>query len=560
MRIIALCLVVSLVGCGATTHTSTRASGTVTVSLVGTNDTHGRVGNLPYLASYLSNLRSLRARDQGGVVLIDGGDMFQGTLESNLNEGASVVQAYALLGYDAAAVGNHEFDFGPVGPRETVGDAGDDPRGALLARALEAPFPILSANLVRDGSNEVFALGPRGGPSVVIERAGLRIGIIGGSTESTPHTTIAANLHGLHMLPLGETLAREAERLRASGVDLVFVAMHAGGKCRSFDDPDDTSSCEQHEEIQDVTSALRPGLVDAIVAGHTHAGIAHRFNGTPVIESLSNAQAFGRIDFTIDVSTKRVQDVHIFAPTHLCGQQERSCEGVVYEGAPVHADEAMLARLQWAFDAARAKKEERLGASTTEVFHRHYGAESALGNLLADLMLESTPGADVALMNGGGIRADLPAGAVTYGALFEVFPFDNMFARVEVTGAQLASILAHNLGRDAGILSVAGVRAAATCEGGHPVVRVTRADGRPIADDERIVIITSDFIATGGDGVFQTLNRHGGVHIEDARPVIRDALAERLRLPHGPYAPSQFFSPDARRLRYPGERPMRCAD
>ena len=88
----------------------------VTISIVGTNDLHGHIEALPRIGGYIANLRRARARDGGGVVLLDAGDMFQGTLESNMNEGAAVVRAYNVLKYDAAAVGNHEFDFGPVGP------------------------------------------------------------------------------------------------------------------------------------------------------------------------------------------------------------------------------------------------------------------------------------------------------------------------------------------------------------------------------------------------------------------------------------------------------------
>ena len=120
----------------------------VTISIVGTNDLHGHIEALPRLGGYIANLRRARARDGGGVVLLDAGDMFQGTLESNMNEGAAVVRAYNALKYDAAAIGNHEFDFGPVGPATAPRAPGDDPRGALKARAAEAQFPFLAANLV----------------------------------------------------------------------------------------------------------------------------------------------------------------------------------------------------------------------------------------------------------------------------------------------------------------------------------------------------------------------------------------------------------------------------
>ena len=97
----------------------------ITLSIVSTNDLHGGIlqrgdrGGLALLGGYVANLRAARARDGGAVLLLDAGDMFQGTLESNLNEGASVIAAYNALRYAAAAVGNHDFDFGPVGPPAT---------------------------------------------------------------------------------------------------------------------------------------------------------------------------------------------------------------------------------------------------------------------------------------------------------------------------------------------------------------------------------------------------------------------------------------------------------
>src|SRR5262245_1987788 len=89
-------------------------SAMVTLSVVATNDVHGRVQQLPLLGGYLVNLRRARERDHGAVLLLDAGDILQGTLESNLGEGAATIRAFNALGYAAAAVGNHEFDFGPV--------------------------------------------------------------------------------------------------------------------------------------------------------------------------------------------------------------------------------------------------------------------------------------------------------------------------------------------------------------------------------------------------------------------------------------------------------------
>src|SRR5450432_1806192 len=96
------------------------ASGARTITVIGTNDLHGALDRLPLLAGYVNNVRAARAADGGAVVLIDAGDLFQGTLESNLAEGADVIKAFNQLGYVASAIGNHEFDYGPVGPAVIV--------------------------------------------------------------------------------------------------------------------------------------------------------------------------------------------------------------------------------------------------------------------------------------------------------------------------------------------------------------------------------------------------------------------------------------------------------
>ncbi len=282
----------------------------VTLSIIGTNDLHGGMlpddgrGGLALFGGYVHNLRAVRDGDGGAVLLIDAGDMWQGTMESNLSEGATVVGVYNMLGYAAAAIGNHEFDFGPVGPSATPVRATDDPRGALKARAAEAAFALLAANVFdRDTGQRVDWPGVL--PSVMVGAAGVQVGIIGVTTRATLASTISANVRDLAIAPLVPAIVVEAERLRAEGAAVVIVTAHAGGRCRTFDDPSDASSCDASGEIVGVARGLPAGLVDVIIAGHTHASMAHELNGIAVIESSSRGQAFGRVDLEVDVARRR---------------------------------------------------------------------------------------------------------------------------------------------------------------------------------------------------------------------------------------------------------------
>lgn len=538
------------------------AEQTITLSIVGTNDLHGALQRLPVLAGYLANLRAARAADGGGVLLVDAGDMFQGTMESNLNEGAAVIAAYNAMAYDAAAVGNHEFDFGPEGTAATARRAGDDPRGALKARAREAQFPLLMANVL-DQVTGKRADWPNMPAAILLEKTGIHIGVIGVTTAATPKMTMAANFRGLKVASLPATIQREAARLRALGAAVIVVAAHAGGQCNGFRNPDDLSVCTGDGEIFDVARALPPGLVDVIVAGHTHSALAHRINGIAVIESYAGGHAFGRVDLLI-TEQGIVKSSLLYPPRDVCPGDKSapaaSCIPGSYEGRQVVPDERVAAIASAAFETVRSLREQSLGVVVTAPVTRAWREESALGNLFADLMLAASPDADVAVTNGGGLRANLPAGPLIYAALYEAMPFDNRFARIRLKGRDLRRLIAHNLSAAGGIFSYAGIRAKARCERGRLSVYIQDAKGRPVADDQSLNLVTSDFLASGGDNGFSGLNLPASAADLSGDTIIRDAMADVLRQRGGVLSGNDpaIFNPAHRRLDYPGERPLRC--
>lgn len=554
-------VVLVLVSCGGPRARDERSRADLTtISIVGTNDLHGHLRALPILAGYVENLRAARAREGGAVLLIDGGDMFQGTLESNLEEGASTVRAYEALGYDAVTIGNHEFDYGPVGPNATVRAPGEDPRGALKARIAEADFPFLAANLmVRDSG----ARAELGLPSTLLERAGVRIGVVGVTTEETTRTTIGANVADLEMRPLADAIGAEAQALRDRGAAIVIVAAHAGGRCQHFEDPEDLSSCEPDQEIFEVARALAPGTVDAIVAGHTHQAVAHRVNGIAIVESYSYGVAFGRVDLTIDRAAARVVSARVHAPRRVCegdaGPESGSCVLGAYEGAQVTPSQHVAEAIAPALERASEQRERPLGVTLDAPFTHSRDEEGPLGNLFSDLMLRARPTADVAIVNGGGLRTDLPAGPLRYGTLYEAFPFDNRFATVRMTGADLRAILLGIASRRGSFFSMSGVEAIVTCGSDGVLHTAIAVGGRPISDTDPIVVVSSDFLASGGDGLFGPVIARdpAAVTLEDD-PTIRDAVAAELLEIGGELDPHAYHDPTRPRISFTTPRPMHC--
>ena len=328
----------------------------VRLSIVGTTDLHGRVfpregrGGLALLGGYLRNLRAARAADGGGVLLLDAGDTFQGGIESNLSEGALVVDAYNALGYDALAIGNHEFEYGALDTASGETES-SDMRGALKAAAARAHFPFLAANVIDEATGRPVAW-PNVRPSTIVETAGLRVGIVGVMTWDGLSKTLFANVQGLGTTALAPTVEAEARQLRQRGADVVLILAHAGGACVRFDDPADLSSCDDDAEIFRLARQLPVGLVDAIVAGHSHAGVAHEVAGIPIVQAYSVGRAFARVDLTVARGVG-VVSTRVFAPQTLCAAvgPDGSCAAggaapTDYEGAAVEPDVSVVAAMQ----------------------------------------------------------------------------------------------------------------------------------------------------------------------------------------------------------------------
>jgi 2',3'-cyclic-nucleotide 2'-phosphodiesterase (5'-nucleotidase family) len=545
----AACIAALLFSACSAAQQSTRSgpsgSAAFTLSVIGTNDVHGGIvpvaarGGLALLGGYIDNLRSARSADGGEVLLLDGGDMFQGTLESNLTEGAAVVDAYRALGYAAVTIGNHEFDFGPAGRLQIPVAPTDDPQGALKARAAQASYPFVSANLIDESTGRPIAW-KNVSPSVILERAGIKIGLVGVITTEAFRMTMLTNTRGLRIAPLVPAIVEQARALRARGATIIIVLAHAGGRCRTFDPPTDLSTCEPGE-IFDVAKALPAGMVDMIVAGHTHSTIANIVNGIPVIESVNTGRMFGRVDLTIHRATGRVTGAKMFPPRHVCEREDpvaHTCEPDVpqtswvpaaYEGRPVLPDAKVAAAIAPAIAQVATLKATSLGVVLDTPLEIGPTGESPLGNLFTDVM-RTTSGADLAINNTrGGLRVPLPAGPLTYGSLYMTFPFDNRVVKIPLNGAELRKFALNTVTGSLREPGVSGMRVRLTCSSGTLNAELFRLNGRPIRDDERFTVATSSFLAQGGDDVFKPVLPAGGWPIPDDAPLMRDTVADWLR-------------------------------
>jgi 2',3'-cyclic-nucleotide 2'-phosphodiesterase/3'-nucleotidase/5'-nucleotidase len=453
---------------GADVPNAPAASGPVILRVLAISDLHGAL--LPRQADWargrtVGGIAALKATADSAaaecrcpVLRVDAGDEMQGTLPSNLFFGRSTVAALGDFGLQAAAVGNHDFDW-------TV--------DTLRARMREARYPWLISNVIDSatGRRPAWAV-----PSAVVETGGVRVGVVGWITPETKTIVRAANVAGLFFLADLEPLRTAIAQVKAQHPDVTILLAHSGAVC-------DSAGCTG--EILDVARALGPGSVDLIVAGHTHRRIVRTVAGIPVVEPGSSGTSLGVADIVRTAT----------------GVAVRPSLRDVYDDA-VTPDGALAAKVA-AWRETSDSLARRIVAALADSLLRaeNENNEYPLGDLIADAQ-RAAAGADVAIMNNGGIRASLPAGPVSYGQLFEVQPFGNGVVRMAVTGAELRTVLEHAIEADGPHAHVSGisVRYDATRPAGERVLEIRRADGRPVRDGDRLTLAVNDFMAGGGGG------------------------------------------------------------
>jgi 5'-nucleotidase len=490
--------------------------------IVGINDVHGAllaspaprslaawtsdlVGGADWLGGWMDAIRG-DARERGGeALLIDAGDEFQGTLISNQFQGRSVVDAFNALGVAAAAIGNHEFDFGLK---------------VLLERMKQARYPILAANVFKKGTRERPEWAA---PAALLEVRGVKVGVVGLATVDTPTVTNPLNVADLDFVPGGPVAAQEADALRARGATVVIVTAHAG--------PFPPAS-----EIQRIAEAVA-GKVDAIVSGHHHTALGPPplvVSGVPIVQAGTKLQQFSVIELTL-TDTGHVAGFTVNegtfpkpgAPQPIFHSYQG--RGPEWRGRKV-APDAKIAALLLSYDEqVRRLRESRIGSSEVDL---RKGRDGSLGNLVADALRSGAGGgmrAEFALQNSGGLRVpEVPRGAITFGQIFDLYPFDNLQVVVEVPAESIRDALEAVLRAGKLPLQVSGLRYTIewdrfatlgadrrTWPSGALVTEVTDEAGTTLCQTRACspsgcdalcapgshAVSLSDFLANGGDGL-----------------------------------------------------------
>jgi 2',3'-cyclic-nucleotide 2'-phosphodiesterase/3'-nucleotidase len=431
-------------------------------------------------AAIAATITRERAVNPEGTVLIDGGDLFQGTMVSNLQFGRPVVEQMNLLGYTAGSVGNHEFDWGV---------------DTLVRRVREMKFADLAANMVerKTGKRPAWARS-----DTTVTRRGVRVGLVGLAYPGTPRVTLPANVAHLRFDDDSTTAANVSAKLRKAGATLVVGFGHI---------PAETDSTRRARG--DLPRLAKIAGVDAWFGGHSHNVVDDKVDGKPVMIAGALGQYLAVADLVMDPVKKQVLE---------------SSQRVLTAYADGPPDSAWTARIaHWNTDVA-AVAAQVIGSAGVALHRRT--PECTIGDFICDAMRTDVQ-VDIAFQNPGGMRADLNEGPITRGEVYAVMPFDNTIVTMELTGAQVKLALEQSL-RGNRVTQVSGVRYVLepTTQNRWGVKSVALADGTPIDPEKTYTVAVNNFMASGGDS-YDVLAQ--GAKRTDTGRLIRDAMEKYVR-------------------------------
>jgi len=361
-----------------------------------------QVGGIAQLASIVQQVRS----NHKYVLVLDGGDDFQGSPISSLTQGASQIELLNVILPDAMILGNHEFDYGPE---------------ILHQRLAEAEFPILLSNIrIRTNGNPVSI------PDTILNIEGIDVGLIGvmaGYFDNLLTQQVASHFE---VLSADSMIQVSLERFKQAAVDVRIVLSHSGFE-------------------QDSLLATKFGnKIDVIVGAHSHSLLreGRRINGVLITQAGSRGQWYGELDIEVDTLNHRVTD----SQTHV--------KRILASDLP--ADTA----IQELLDRQETLLSEKLDvevATLVTPWIRSEDGESNIGNWVAETYRHAAK-ADVGIINSSAIWTNFPAGPLTIRDIYAITPFNNQLVKLEVTGEELIQIIRHSLADHSRSMQISGLR------------------------------------------------------------------------------------------------------
>ncbi len=491
----------------------TRA-GASAIAVYHTSDVHGWYFSRPAAWDNANSTRpiggfaalsSLLKKETTPYILLDSGDMWQGTPEGMITRGLASAVLMNQLGYSAAVPGNHDFDYGEP---------------ALHDLAAKARFPILAANIYRrdDGKRPSYLE-----PFTFIEKAGKNIAVLGLAGRHTATSTRPSNVKHLEFRDEAAEAAERVAEIKQGHPDAIIVITHLGldeaFSLKTLDISTWTLTAPATSTLNIARAAPGIGL---LLGGHNHMAMLKGWKD-PV-----SGTVFGESGYGLSYVTRALMDFD-----DATGKVRSITVNVIPLWTDVTGEDPVVLKTVTAYSAeVEAAMGRKIGAAAGDLKASPEWLDSSIGDWFCDLTRKET-GADLAFHNTKAIRADILKGPVYLRQLYQAFPFDNTIITMRLNGAQVKRLIEDNLHDGMAYIQVSGLQVEFTPGQDRKPARVRLLrNGREIKPDEQFTVATNDYLAFGGNGggVFAE-----GKDIKDTMLPMRD-LARRA-FEKGPVTP-----------------------
>jgi 5'-nucleotidase/UDP-sugar diphosphatase len=481
-----------------------------TIVVFHTSDVHGHIASRPAkwhkpnpkrMVGGYAALASLVRKEKHPHVILDSGDIFQGTPVGSISRGQASVTLMNALGYSAAVIGNHEYDFGEQVIREM---------------AKSATFPFVSANIFRrsDGKPVSYAK-----PTHMLNVGGVKVGVVGLTTEETATATLPKNVRHLRFADIVSTARKHAVKLRKQGAHIVIALTHCGVSyrvSRTWLHPRDFVVGPSDLKFKGDIHIARGAPVDIVFGGHTHTGFEEPWvdpvSGVAFVESFEKLIAASRIEITVDVTTSKVVSIR--------GKLIPLWIDKVGEAPDILK---LTKRVRRDIDKQVSVK---IGDAPDALKRVHGGLDSPIGNWMTDIMRRAA-GSDIAFQNSHGIRNNIEKGPITLRDVYTVMPFDSTLVVVTLTGAQVQQMLRDNIRGSSSRVQVSGLTVRYKLKlDGHSVGDLNvRVGGAPLDPKRNYTVATNSYLSSGGRGARVMV----GAPQKDLGVIVRDVVVNGIR-------------------------------
>lgn len=477
------------------------------ISIYHTSDVHGMYSSLPANWDKANSTRTIGGfaalysvikNDKNPYIILDSGDMFQGTPEGNITKGMASIEYMNMLGYSATVVGNHDYDFGEENLKKLI---------------KAAKFSFLGANVYYEKNKKPVEYLK---PYIIIEKDSKKIAVVGIAGKHTKTSTLPLNVKHLYFASETADTQKYISKIIKQKPDAIIILAHIGidgNLSRKIVDISTITISETEHTTLAIARAAK--IADVVLGGHNHTGLINGWRdpqtNTLICESYWGLSHVTKVTLDFDDTTGKLKNT--------------SCSLIPLWTDITGEDEEVLKLTKKISEQTAKKMDIIIGKSVESLTFESNYFDNPIGNFLTDVTRWKA-NTDIAFQNAGGVRNFINKGDITLRDVYKVMPFENTIVKLKMKGSQIYELIKSNIKPDGTSMYISGIKVKYWINEDKITKIEIEKDGKPIEMDREYSVATNNYLTSGGSGgkIFTTIQDK-----QDTMILVRDAMIEWIK-------------------------------